>query len=169
MWCYLHYTHNYASLGQIYADIFAQPISSHMMRQLDNYTKPQTILSSIAKWLYLVHVFVFYLFQITLVKNCHYRIYMSKLKLDGPKCYGYSFSQVHLNCVFSRQKYETATYSKMQDAMDELIMAGTSSLHRAIKSIQCLRQHDLPHHTWHTSPCLGKPSPCVGKHDVLLI
>ena len=57
----------------------------------------------------------------------------------------------------------------MQDAMDELIIAGTSSLHWAIKSIQCLRQHDLPHHTWHTSPCLGKPSPCVGKHDVLLI
>ena len=44
----------------------------------------------------------------------------------------------------------------MQDAMDELIIAGAFSLHQAIKSIQCLRQHDLPHHTWHTSPCLGK-------------
>ena len=53
--------------------------------------------------------------------------------------------------------------SNMLQSMDELIIAGTSSLSRAIKSIQCLRQHELPHHTWQ------KPSPCVGKHDVLLI
>ena len=51
----------------------------------------------------------------------------------------------------------------MLQSMDELIIAGTSSLSQAIKSIQCLRQHELPHHTWQ------KPSPCVGKHDVLLI
>ena len=55
-----------------------------------------------------------------------------------------------------RRRFCASCYSKIQDAMDELIIAGTSSLHRAIKSIQCLRQHDLPHHTWHTSPCLGK-------------
>ena len=58
----------------------------------------------------------------------------------------------------------------MLQSMDELIIAGTSSLSRAIKSIQCLRQHELPDHTWqlphHT---WQKPSPCVGKHDVLLI
>ena len=54
-------------------------------------------------------------------------------------------------------------YSNMLQSMDELIIAGTSSLSRAIKSIQCLRQHELclrqhelPHHTWHTSPYLGK-------------
>ena len=60
-------------------------------------------------------------------------------------------------CVFR------CCYSNMLQSMDELIIAGTSSLSRAIKSIQCLRQHELPHHTWQ------KPSPCVGKHDVLLI
>ena len=43
-------------------------------------------------------------------------------------------------------------YSKMQDAMDELIIAGTSSLHRAIKSIQFsdnmiyLIRHGILHH-----------------------
>ena len=56
----------------------------------------------------------------------------------------------------------------MLQSMDELIIAGTSSLSQAIKSIQCLRQHELPHQTWqkphHT---WQKPSPCVGKHDVL--
>ena len=44
----------------------------------------------------------------------------------------------------------------MLQSIDELIIAGTSSLHGAIKSIQCLRQHDLPQNTWHTSPCIGK-------------
>ena len=61
-----------------------------------------------------------------------------------------------VGCVVSSELKKKVYYSKMQDAMDELIIAGTLSLHQAIKSIQCLRQHDLPHHTWHTSPCLGK-------------
>ena len=85
---------------------------------------------------------------------------------------------IYIKCshiVFAFQAMLTY-YSNMLQSMDELIIAGTSSLSRAIKSIQCLRQHELclrqhelPHHTWHTSPCFGKPSPCVGKHDVLLI
>ena len=37
----------------------------------------------------------------------------------------------------------------MLQSMDELIIAGTSSLSRAIKSIQCLRQHELPHGILH--------------------
>ena len=37
----------------------------------------------------------------------------------------------------------------MLQSMDELIIAGTSSLSRAIKNTQCLRQHELPHGTLH--------------------
>ena len=46
----------------------------------------------------------------------------------------------------------------MPQSMDELIIAGTSSLSWAIKSIQCLRQHELPH---------GIPSPCLGNQSFI--
>ena len=58
--------------------------------------------------------------------------------------------------------YQMKYLQHMLQSMDKLIITGTSSLSQAIKSIQCLRQHELPHHTWQ------KPSHVLG-HDVLLI